>query len=140
MLVHKVTLKKKVQKHIKLKKLESPLFLKLFFGHIKQCCQKSKTIFSKQFYLNYLILFYIESSKLSRNIYKLRVKLRKATIYPPWGPPFKSYFFQKLSPTPSEMLDLLRRWHLQDIDEKNHGLFNQGLYKSQFYMAKWTIM
>ena len=62
---------------------------------------------------------------------KLRVKLRNATIYPAWGQVFQKYFFQKRTPpssekrTPpsSEMLDLLRRWHLNRIDEKNQGYF-----------------
>ena len=57
------------------------------------------------------------------------------------------------------MLDLLRRWHLKDIDEKNHGLFNQGPWQvtilrilsrclafsrnwvgNHYYMAKWTLI
>ena len=62
---------------------------------------------------------------------KLRVKLRNATIYPPYVPIFKNYYFQKLPPLSSEMLDLLQRRYLKDIYEKNHGLFIQGPYKSQ---------
>ena len=40
-----------------------------------------KTVFPKLFFL-----FSVQSSKLSINMRKLRVKLRNATIYPPWGP------------------------------------------------------
>ena len=69
------------------------------------------------------MLFSIKSSKLCRNMRKLRMKLHNATIYPPWGPIFPPSF---------EMLDLLWRLHLKDIDEKNYGLFNQVRYKSQF--------
>ena len=68
-------------------------------------------------------LFSIQSSKLSKNMRKLPVKLRNATIYPPWGPIFKNSFFLKHTPPSSEMLDLLRRWHLNRIDEKNQGYF-----------------
>ena len=39
---------------------------------------------------------------------------------------------QKHTPPSSEMLDLLRRWHLQGIDKKNQGYFQSGPYKSQF--------
>ena len=54
---------------------------------------------------------------------KLRVKLRNASIYPPWGQVFKKYFFQKRTPPSSEMLDLLQKWHLNRIEEKNQGYF-----------------
>ena len=37
------------------------------------------------------------------------------------------------------MLDYLRRWHLKDINEKNHGLFNHGPYKSQI-CVKWVCV
>ena len=59
-------------------------------------------------------------------MHKLRVKLRNATIYPPWGPIFKKYFFQKHTPPSSEMQNLFRRWHLKDIEEKNHGFEKSG--------------
>ena len=39
------------------------------------------TVFPKLFFL-----FCIQSSKLCRNMRKLRVTLSNATIYPPWGP------------------------------------------------------
>ena len=65
---------------------------------------------------------------------KLSVKLGNATIYPPWGQVFKNYLFQKHTSTSSEMLDLLRRWHLKGIDEKNQGYFDQGPYKLKFYV------
>ena len=63
---------------------------------------------------------------------------------PPWGPIFKNYFFQKLSPPSSEMIYLLQRWHLKDIEGKNHGWFNQGPFKSHFcvkclsFSRKWV--
>ena len=49
-----------------------------------------RTVFLKLFFL-----FSFQSSKLSRNMRKLRVKLLNATIYPPWGPIFKKTFFSK---------------------------------------------
>ena len=76
-----------------------------------------KTVFPKLFF------FSVQNSKLSRNMRKLRVKLRNATIYLPWGLIFKQSFFHKRTPLSSEMLDLLRRWHLNRIDEKNQGYF-----------------
>ena len=54
---------------------------------------------------------------------KMRVKLRNASIYPPWGPIKKKKKIQKRTPPSSEMLDLLQRWHLNRIDEKNQGYF-----------------
>ena len=45
----------------------------------------------------------------SRNMRKLCVKLRNASIHPPSGPVFKKYLFQKRTLPSSEMLDLLRR-------------------------------
>ena len=90
---------------------------------------------------------------------KLRVKLRNASIYHPWDPVFKKYFFQKRTPPSSEMLDLLRRWHLNRIEETNQGYFKSGALKvtilrkvsrcfafstkwvgNHFYMAKWTLI
>ena len=50
---------------------------------------------SKQFFLHYFFLFSTQSLKLSKNMHKLRVKLRNATIYPPWGPIFKNIFSLK---------------------------------------------
>ena len=41
--------------------------------------------------------FFIWSSKLSRNMHKLRRELHNTTIYPPWGPIFKKIFFSKTS-------------------------------------------
>ena len=92
----------------------------------------SKTVFPKLFFCSLL-----KVKKMSRNMCKLRVKLGNATIYPPWGPIFKKYYFKKRIPPSSKMLDFLRRWHLKDIDEKNHGLFNQGPYNSHF-CVKWV--
>ena len=108
----------------------------------------SQTIFSSS----------IQSSKLSRNMRKWRVKLRIATIYPPWGQIFKKKI-KKHTPPSSEMLDLLRRWHLNRINEKNQGYFLSGALKvtilcnvsicldfsrkwvgNHFYMAKLTLM
>ena len=76
-------------------------------------------------FLNYVFLF------------SLRVKLRNATIYPPWGLIFKKYFFQKHTSPSSEMQNLFRRWHLKDIEEMNHGLKKKGPYKSQLN-KKWV--
>ena len=50
----------------------------------------------KTVYPKLIFLFFVQSSKLSINMRKLRVKLRNATIYPPWGPIFKKYFFKKV--------------------------------------------
>ena len=52
---------------------------------------------------------------------KMRVKVRNATIYLPWGPIKKN--LQKHPPPSSEILDLLQVWHLEDIDENNHEYF-----------------
>ena len=51
-----------------------------------------KTVFLHHF------LFSLQSLKMSKNMRKLHVKLRYATIYPPWGKIFKKYFFQKHTP------------------------------------------
>ena len=75
---------------------------------------------SKRFFPKLFCFFCTQSSKLSRNMHKLCVKLCNATIYPPWGP------VKKHTPPSSEMLDVLRRWHLKGIDEKNQGYFLSG--------------
>ena len=113
----------KKEKHIKLKNLNLHFLFKVIFltyqaNFLQIWNQIFKTVFSKLFFL-----FYIQSSTLSRNMHKLRVKLRKASIYPPWGQVFKKYIFLKRTPPSSEMLDLLRRWHLNRIDEKNQGYY-----------------
>ena len=83
-----------------------------------------ETVFPELFFL-----FCSQSSKLAMNMRKLPVKLCNATIYPPWGPIFENSFFQKRTPPSSEMLDLLRKWHLNRIDEKNHSYFLSGALK-----------
>ena len=42
---------------------------------------------------------------------------------------------QNHTPPSSEVLDLLQRWHLKDIDQKNHGYFYQGPYKRK--VSEW---
>ena len=120
---------------------------------------KSETRFTKQLFLNLFVLFSTQSSKLSRNICKLRVKLRNTTIYPTWGPISIFFLFQKHSSPLSEILDLLQRWHLKYIDEKNEGYslsaalqvtilrtfssflaFLRKWVGNHFYMAKWTLI
>ena len=59
-------------------------FLPLIWDHI------FNTVFPKL-----VFLFSIQSLKISKNMRKLRVKLRNATIYPPWGLISRSSFFQK---------------------------------------------
>ena len=91
-----------------------------------------KTVFPKFF-----VLFSIPNSSMSRNMRKLRVKLRNATIYPPWGPIFKKYFFKNtLLPhlkcktcSEGDIWKILRR-RITDLK-------NQGPYKSQF-CKKWV--
>ena len=85
MLVHKVTLKISAKKKntLKLKKLKITLFSKQFLRLINPFFSKSETTFLNQFSLNYSFLFSIQSSTLSRNMRKLRVKLRNGSIYPP---------------------------------------------------------
>ena len=39
---------------------------------------------------------------------------------------FKKYSFQKRTPPSSEMQNLFQRWHLKDIEEKNHGFEKSG--------------
>ena len=58
------------------------LFLTLILCTKKTFYPKSKTTFSIQFFLNNFCFFYA-SSKMSKNMNKLRVKLRNATIYHP---------------------------------------------------------
>ena len=84
---------------------------------------KSENKFSLPFhFLNYFFCFLLKAQNCIKNM----CKLCNTTIYPPWDPLFKNYFFQKLFLSPSEMLDLLKRWQLKAIDEKNHGLFNEN--------------
>ena len=105
------------------------------------------------------MLFSIQSSTLSKNMHKANVKLCNSTIYPPWGPVFKKKISQKCTPPSSEMLGLLRRCYLTDIDEKNQGYFWLGALQvtilrkvsrclafsrkcvgNHFYMAKWALI
>ena len=83
---------------------------------------KCETTFSKEFFF----LLSLQNSKISRNMCKLCVKLRNATIYPNWGPMFKKYFFQKHTPPSSEIWNLFQRWDLKDIKEKNHKFEKSG--------------
>ena len=55
-----------------------------------------KTVFPKLFFC----LFSIQSSKLSKNLRNMRMKLRNTTIYPPWGLIFK----KKISTTYSSLI------------------------------------
>ena len=83
MLVDKVALTKsaKKKKHIKLYNLKAHFFLRLLFGHIMPFFYKLETTFSNQFSLKYIFFWFsIQSSTLSRNMRKLCVKLRNATI------------------------------------------------------------
>ena len=69
---------------------------------------------------------------------KLRVKLRNATIYPPWGQVFKiSFFLQKQTLPASDMLDLLEGDIWKVSMRKIRDIFNPGPYKSQFFV-KWV--
>ena len=63
---------------------------------------------------------------------KLRVKLLNAIFYPPMRSNKKFKKIKKGTPPASEMIDLLRRWNLKDIDDKNQNIFNQGSYKLEF--------
>ena len=75
-LVQEIRLKK-VQKS-KSKKNEI-FFSKSFVGHIRPFVHKSETTVSKHFF-SQLLLFSIQSSKMSKNIRKLRVKLSTIEI------------------------------------------------------------
>ena len=122
---------------------------KAIFWHIRPCFQNSETIFSKQFFLNYLMLNCVETCvNCVCNCVKplfTTLKIQFSRIF---------FFWKRTSPW-SELLDLLQKWHLKDINEKNHDYFYQGPFKSQycikwvsclkkkwvvthFYMAKWT--
>ena len=68
---------------------------------------------------------------------KLRVKLRNATIYPPWGPVLNICFFSKTYSSATEMLDLLKGDIWKVLTRKIRDTFNQGPYKSQF-CVKWV--
>ena len=54
------------------------------------------------------------------------MKFANATIYPLEVQFSKNIGFQKHTPLSSEMLDLLRVWHLKDIDEKKHEYIYPG--------------
>jgi hypothetical protein len=109
------------------KTLKAHFFPKRFVGRIRPFFHQSETTIWKHFFSNIIVLFFIQRSKMSRNMHKLCVKLRNATIYPPWGPIWKKKKKFKKSTSPSsEMRNLFRRWHLKDIEEKSHGFEKSG--------------
>ena len=106
-----------------------------------------KTVFPKLFFL-----FSNKSSKLSRNLRKLRMKLRNATIYPTWGQIKKIILYSSL--IWNARLDI---WTVST--RRIRDIFNQGALQvtllrkvrrcvdfsrkwtgKHFYMAKWTLM
>ena len=73
--------------------------------------------------------FSILSSKISRNMGQLGMKLRNATIYPPWSKFPREKILQKPTPPSSEMRNLFWRWHFKDIKQKNHGFEKSAALK-----------
>ena len=53
---------------------------KVIYGQIKPFYHKSETTFSKQVFLNFFSSLSIRSSRMSRNLHKLRLKLRNAKL------------------------------------------------------------
>ena len=92
---------------------------------------KSKTKFSKQFFWTFFS-FFLQSSKMSKNMHKLHVKLRNSTMYPPWGPIVKKIFFHKRIPPLAEMPSLFQCEIWNILRKRVTDLKNQGHYKSQF--------
>ena len=99
------------------------IFSKWFHVLIQPFHVKSKTTFSKQFFLNY---FFCKPQKcletciscvvncITPLFTQLEVKLKKNK---------KKNIRYSLS---SEMPNLFRKWHLKDIEEKNHGFKKSG--------------
>ena len=96
---------------------------------------------------------------------KLRVKLRNAIIYPPWGPIFKNIFFQKSNFSKNMLLPHLKCQTCFEGDiwkisiRRMRDIFNQGALQvtilrkvsrwlafsikwvgNHLYMAKWTLI
>ena len=84
----------------------------------------------KKFWTIFVAFF--KSLKMSRNMRKLRVKLRNATIYLPWCKIFKTFFFKNV------LLPHLKRKTFSEGDiwkilrRRITDLMNQGPYKSKF--------
>ena len=120
------------------KTLKAHFFPKPFVGRIRPFFHQSETTILIQFFPNIIVLFFIQRSKMSRNIYKLCVKLRNATIYPPWDPiwkkkkKFKKVLLYHLKCKTCSEGDIWKISRRRIINLKS-----QGPYKSNF-CKKWV--
>ena len=99
---------------------------------LRQFYSKSDTMASNQFFLNYTFIFSLQSSKMSRNMRKLCLKLCNVTIYPPWGSIVKKYLFLNI-PLPHLKCETCSKGDICKISRRRiTDLKNPGPYKSQF--------
>ena len=129
------------------------IFLKPFIRHIRLFWNKSEATLWKQFFPSFFVCFFILSSKMFRNICKLRVKLPNTTIYPSYGPKKKTYSSLIWNAKHVAKVTFERCWGEESLIWKIKGLTNYIFVKSEFvrcifkkwvgnhfYMAKGTLI
>ena len=120
--------------------MKAQFFSKQFVGQNRPFSHKPETTFSKQFFLSYFLCFLFRA----QNCLETCVNCLWNCVTPLFTPlevKLSKYFFsQKRTPPSSEMLQSLQRWHLKDIDEKNHWLFNQRPNNSQFCVKSVGVL
>ena len=95
----------------------------------------------QQFFLNYFFLFSIQSSQLSRNMCKLCVKLRNATIYPPWVWFFQNFFSSKMYSSPIWNARLAPKVTFEPYQWEESGIFLiRGLKSHNFEYTLPTLV